>query len=69
LTTARKMLSPPRRFRVPDTPKSSEHDVKDTIDPRSGGEVPHPPNPSKIEQGSKNPDVRDRGDKADKPKP
>jgi hypothetical protein len=47
----------------------SQHDVKDTTNPRTGGEVPHPPNPQKIEQGSKNPDVRDTGDRASNPKP
>lgn len=48
---------------------NTEHDVKDTKNPKTGGENPHPPNPSKIEQGSKNPDVRDAGDKAEHPSP
>lgn len=48
---------------------TTQHDVKDTTNPRSGGEIPHPPNPSKIEQGSKSPDVRDSGDRASNPKP
>ena len=46
-----------------------QHDVgKDRV-PQSGGERPDPPDPSKIEQGSKNPDVRDAGDRSDKPTP
>lgn len=49
--------------------RSTQHDVESTKNPRTGGEVPHPPNPSRLEQGSKNPDVRDSGDKADKPTP
>ena len=51
------------------TEKKTQHDVRDTTNQRTGGEVPHPPDPSKIEQGSKNPDVRDSADRADKPKP
>jgi hypothetical protein len=49
-------------------PKDS-HDVKDTVNPRTGGEVPHPPDPSKLDQGSKNPDVKDKADRASNPKP
>jgi hypothetical protein len=48
---------------------NTQHDVDKTRVPSSGGERPDPPNPSKIEQGSKNPDVRDKGDRADKPSP
>ena len=54
--------NPPRQGNTP-------HDVKDTTNPRTGGENPHPPDPSTIPQGSKNPDVRDAGDRADKPNP
>jgi hypothetical protein len=50
-------------------PDKSQHDVDMDKNPRTGGESPDPPNPSKIEQGSKNPDVRDKGDRADKPTP
>jgi hypothetical protein len=48
---------------------ATEHDVPTTVEPATGGEVPHPPNPGSIEQGSKKPDVRDAGDKADRPSP
>lgn len=48
---------------------TDQHDVDKTRVPSSGGERPNPPDPSKIEQGSKNPDVRDKGDRADKPTP
>ncbi len=47
----------------------SEHDVKSTTNKKTGGDVPHPPDPSHVSQGTKNPDVRDAGDKADKPSP
>jgi hypothetical protein len=50
-------------------PNKTQHDVPKTTNPRTGGEVPHPPDPSDLEQGSKNPDVRDKGDRADKPTP
>jgi hypothetical protein len=48
---------------------NTEHDIDTTKNPRTGGGVPKVPNPQEIEQGSKNPDVRDAGDKADKPSP
>lgn len=50
-------------------PDNKQHDVKDTTNPRTGGEVPHPPDPKDIEQGTKNPDVRDKADKASNPTP
>jgi hypothetical protein len=46
-----------------------QHDVKDTTNKRTGGEVPHPPKPSNIEQGTKPSEVRDEADRADAPKP
>ena len=47
----------------------TQHDVDGPRAPRTGGDIPKPPDPSKIEQGSKNPDVRNPGDRADKPTP
>lgn len=51
------------------TTDHTEHDVAKERIPSTGGERPDPPDPSRLEQGSKNPDVRDAGDRADKPKP
>jgi hypothetical protein len=48
---------------------STPHDVGKERDPRTGGDKPVTPNPAHIEQGSKNPDVRDAGDRADRPNP
>lgn len=48
-----------------DTP----HDVGKERDPKTGGDKPVPPNPSHIEQGSKDPDVRDKGDRSEHPTP
>jgi hypothetical protein len=42
---------------------NTPHDVGKTTDPRSGGDKPQPPNPSKVEPGSKDPAIRDKGDK------
>lgn len=63
---ASRMLSPSDGGSMAD---KTQHDVGKTTDPRSGGEHPKPPDPSNIEQGSKNPDVRDKGDRADTPTP
>lgn len=48
---------------------NGQHDIEKQKDPKTGGDVPKVPDPSKIEQGSKNPDTRDEADKADRPKP
>jgi hypothetical protein len=53
---------------TPGRPKT-EHDVEYEKQPSTGGERPKVPDPSNIEQGSKNPDVRDKGDKTDHPSP
>jgi len=43
--------------------KKTEHDIEKERVPSSGGDRPKAPDPSNIEQGSKNPDVRDKGDR------
>ena len=50
-------------------PDKDQHDVGKKHEPSTGGETPRPPDPSKIEQGSKNPDTRDKADRSDRPKP
>jgi hypothetical protein len=49
--------------------KDTQHDVGKKHEPRTGGESPQPPDPSAIEQGTKPEELRDKADKADRPKP
>jgi hypothetical protein len=49
--------------------KKTPHDVEYKKVPSTGGEDPRPPDPGDIEQGSKPSEVRDKGDKADRPNP
>jgi len=50
-------------------PNRTQHDVDKVRDPRTGGDIPVPPDPSTLEQGSKNPDVRDKADRVSNPTP
>jgi hypothetical protein len=50
-------------------PNRTQHDVGKQHVPSTGGDRPVTPDPSTLEQGSKNPDVRDKADRASNPTP